>query len=163
MAIKKTTTTIQYPEFEHLFEGIEEEEVESEVKEQVKEHKFQVGDFVKVTKSATSNEDGWEDSWVEEMDEFVGKVWKVKNRYKHGVFSYNLSGWCFPEFVLEKVKTFQYEGSTWYYLTESDEFEPGDMVNATNSVYGWIENPSLTCSVAEWLSYRYTAARKVIV
>jgi hypothetical protein len=141
-------------------------EVLIELEEQVEpekpaEPKFKIGDYVKVTSKAESHSNGWEDEWVSEMDEYVGNVYMVKYARVDGVPEYLLGElWCFPEFVLEKVETFEYEGETYYYLTDQDWFEEGDIINAVKSDAGWVDMWG-EMNIKAWLAKGYRAARKV--
>lgn len=80
----------------------------------IKEHGVEIGSIVRVVRSAVDYEDGWNNSWEPEMDEFVGGEWVVASEdgeradYTEGagiplekedtVYLYR-----FPYFVLEVV------------------------------------------------------------
>src|SRR5271166_5223452 len=69
---------------------------------------FEVGDKVRVTRKATSHENGWENSWEPCMNDAVGKVGTVESVSTYGVrlkFSGINAGsrYQYPEFVLEKI------------------------------------------------------------
>lgn len=68
---------------------------------------FKPGDIVRVMRSARSHENGWCNSWVPDMDSWVGKLCRVVyTNGSVGVKCENLDGtdwWNFPSFVLEKV------------------------------------------------------------
>lgn len=68
---------------------------------------IKVGDYVRVVRKADSHEDGWNNGWVDDMDNWVGKVFKV-NYFNDSagvrlVNDYSLSR-SFPYFALEKVE-----------------------------------------------------------
>ena len=72
----------------------------------VKDNDVKAGDYVKITRKAQSFEDGWDNVWSSEMDEYVGKIVKVLRTDIPGEgISLSCSGSCyfFPYFVLEKV------------------------------------------------------------
>lgn len=70
---------------------------------------IEVGDEVKVLRPAEGHEDGWMNSWCDQMDEMVGEVFEVLSKdYGSG---FELSGlskhgrtFCFPYFVLEVIE-----------------------------------------------------------
>jgi len=80
----------------------------------IKEHEVTAGTIVRVVRSAIDYEDGWNNSWEPEMDEFVGNEYVVASEdderadYTEGagiplekedvVYQYH-----FPYFVLEVV------------------------------------------------------------
>lgn len=77
----------------------------------MKTPKFKVGDKVKVLRASTDKEyDLWGDSWVDEMDESIGKFLMIdyiycsdwQNEYEYCKYSLKESGYAYPEFVLEK-------------------------------------------------------------
>ena len=80
------------------------------IKEQekwIKENNIKIGDKVIVTRKAESYENGWNDPWIGEMDEFIGKeceiikyLYSISIEYKK--FKYN-----FPYFVLKKASVFK--------------------------------------------------------
>ena len=69
--------------------------------------KLKVGDVVKITRKAEDGENGWDNSWVEEMDVFVGKNGVVVDSPSdEGVKVFCLEAgdyYSFPEFVLKKI------------------------------------------------------------
>jgi hypothetical protein len=72
---------------------------------------IQVGDVVRVTRKAVTNENGWDDYWCTFMDLCIGKQYEViEDLGSHGFVlkgSSMLGGefdYCFPGFVLEKIE-----------------------------------------------------------
>ena len=74
--------------------------------------KFKVGDKVKVLRASTEEEhDLWGDSWVPEMYKSIGKILTIdyiysdEYREEYDCHKYSLEecGYCYPEFVLQKV------------------------------------------------------------
>ena len=72
--------------------------------------KFKVGDKVRVLRASTDEEyDLWGDSWVDEMNEAVGKVLTIdyiycsdyQEEYKYCKYSLVENGYAYPEFVLQ--------------------------------------------------------------
>ena len=72
----------------------------------IRDNNVKVGDYVKITRKAQDYENGWDNVWSSEMDEYVGKIVKVLRTdiYEEGI-SLSCSGTCyfFPYFVLKKV------------------------------------------------------------
>lgn len=68
---------------------------------------FNVGDKVKITRTAKNRENGWHNSWVPDMDKAVGKIGTIVNRDYYGV-QVNIPGvyghYYYPEFILERVE-----------------------------------------------------------
>jgi hypothetical protein len=64
---------------------------------------IEVGDIVKVLRTAKNNEMGWGEFWDKEMDSFVGGKHKVKAIYKTPECGITIEEWNFPFFVLELV------------------------------------------------------------
>lgn len=66
---------------------------------------LRVGDAVKVLRNAKDRESGWGDTWVPQMDKFVGEECIVKTiddnkiRLEHN----NGISWSFPFFILQKI------------------------------------------------------------
>lgn len=68
---------------------------------------LQVGDKVKVIRTAKDNEQGWDNTWVEEMDRKPYKIGTIKR--DKGVQGFEVSfgdmmDFDYPYFVLEKVE-----------------------------------------------------------
>lgn len=72
--------------------------------------KFKVGNKVRVLRASTDEEhDLWGDSWVEGMDENIGKVLTIdyiycdewQKEYEYCKCTMGESGFAYPEFVLE--------------------------------------------------------------
>jgi len=62
------------------------------------------GDTVKVLRKAKSYECGWDTSWTSGMNTWVGKTGEITEiDYQYGVKLNNQ--YCFPWFVLEKIKS----------------------------------------------------------
>jgi hypothetical protein len=67
---------------------------------------IKVGDTVKCLRIAKSEEMGWGDKWLDEMDESIGKNFRVVQDY--GVAGFRLDNKersNYPFFVLEKIKS----------------------------------------------------------
>ena len=62
-----------------------------------------IGDKVKVTRTAETNENGWNNSWTKPMDINVGKTLIIAHIDIYGI---HLKGTCYsyPFFVLEPIK-----------------------------------------------------------
>jgi hypothetical protein len=75
----------------------------------IKELGLKVGDYVKITHIVPSNDLGWKNAWVGEMDKYVGKVGKIVKIGIHGIDlkedgeSYNIT-YSFPAQVLQKTE-----------------------------------------------------------
>lgn len=72
----------------------------------MRKFKYKIGDKVRVTRIAASQENGWENSWPDIMDRCVGHVFEVTYVYgKSGIQldTKDMTGsmYGFPEFVLE--------------------------------------------------------------
>ena len=64
---------------------------------------FKEGDCVRVMRSAESNEMGWDNSWLEEMDEFIGQTGVIEGIGINGItISFDGYVFGFPAFVLER-------------------------------------------------------------
>lgn len=68
---------------------------------------FKTGDIVRITRKATSYEDGWDDVWTPEMDMLVRRIGEIifiddsiKVRFNDGA---TMPSYNFPYFILEKV------------------------------------------------------------
>lgn len=66
---------------------------------------LQEGDWVKITRAAKDNEYGWDASWTDDMDQYVGSIAKISmdvgNQYG---FKIDGAGrWSYPAHILEKV------------------------------------------------------------
>ena len=74
------------------------------------QEKFKVGDKVKIIRAAGCGENDWENAWVSEMDEYVGKVATVEVLCGMGGIGLRCEEidedgeFRFPYFVLEKVE-----------------------------------------------------------
>ena len=68
---------------------------------------LKVGDRVKVLRKCKSYKDGWGNTWESEMDSSIGNVYEIV--VDKGTFGFRLpldnDRYCFPYFVLEKIKT----------------------------------------------------------
>jgi hypothetical protein len=65
---------------------------------------LKVGDRVTINRSATTHELGW-NSWVKEMDAFVGNNYEVYSIRDNGLFLKDADWYCFPIFVLTKTES----------------------------------------------------------
>lgn len=69
---------------------------------------LKAGDKVRVLRIAKDEEDGWDNFWIEDMDEYVGKTGEIS--YDGGrtgfwvIMDQDDEEWGFPFFVLEKVE-----------------------------------------------------------
>ena len=63
---------------------------------------IKVGDFVKVLRKAKTNEMGWDNGWDEDMDQYVGQVFRVQYVGPYGI-GLEKTLYEFPFFVLERV------------------------------------------------------------
>jgi len=72
---------------------------------------LKIGDKVKVIKSADKNDNGWENTWVCEMDDMIDRYYKILNF--DGSYGVQLRdprhtrSFHFPYFVLEKDINFE--------------------------------------------------------
>lgn len=65
---------------------------------------FEPGTWVRITRAAESDERGWNNSWTEGMDEFVGRTFQVESDNGNRGVELNGCGlYQFPRFVLEQV------------------------------------------------------------
>lgn len=64
-----------------------------------------VGDQVRVLRTAEYGERGWLHAWVDRMNRAVGREFRVEDVYHHSGFELYVDGryYRFPYFVLEKV------------------------------------------------------------
>lgn len=77
----------------------------------IEENDLKVGDYVRVTRKAKSNEKEWSDSWSVYMDYYIGKTVRVDSigkEYGTIFLSLDNSLYNFPYFVLEKVENPKY-------------------------------------------------------
>jgi hypothetical protein len=78
--------------------------------EQHKASGFSEGDLVIVTRKSSNYENGWDNSWVNRMDDFVDRKCVITNDSGAKGFTLkyennnNYYGYDFPWFVLEKVE-----------------------------------------------------------
>ena len=72
---------------------------EERQKEWIENNNVKIGTLVTVIRDAQSGEDGWNDSWEDEMDEYVGKAARVTD--VDGVDIELDGNWGFPYYVLE--------------------------------------------------------------
>lgn len=110
---------------------------------------FNPGDIVRVTRRARSNKNGWRHSWVDDMDEWIGKTCRVVgDNGSAGIRCEKLDGsdfWHFPPFVLEKVS----DAKTTPLKSEFVPFETRVLVRDTNdaawrpAIYGYTAKKDL--------------------
>ena len=68
---------------------------------------FKIGDVVKITRIANDDENGWQSSWVDTMNNYVGQTLTI--RRDDGIYGFkckneaNNDDYDYPYFVLEKV------------------------------------------------------------
>ena len=77
----------------------------------IEDNDLKVGDYVRVTRKAKSNEKEWSDSWSVYMDYYIGKtvcVDSIGKEYGTIFLSLDNSLYNFPYFVLEKVENPKY-------------------------------------------------------
>ena len=70
---------------------------------------FKMGDKVRILRKARTHERGWQNSWIDEMSEFVGKIGRVvfvSKEFRHDV-EVRVQGdvWGYPDFVLQKIES----------------------------------------------------------
>lgn len=98
-------------------------------------NKFKVGDFVKVTRKSTIEEDENDinSRWIEPMDEYIGKTYEITAINQRG---YVLNDdWTFPECVLEKPETITFGNNAlpWIEYCKTTNKQPSS--NNMNFVY----------------------------
>ena len=125
--------------------------------EWVKENNVKVGTTVRVTRTAEDYEGGWDNTWVSDMDENVGKIGTVSREIEpsHGLLIDFGTGdrvkYCYPYFVLEVVNdTYvpikEFEKGNWYVCHDTyvpiKEFEKGKwyVCHAVNRPSSWNED-----------------------
>jgi hypothetical protein len=64
---------------------------------------FKVGDYVKVVSKAKEDQNGWANCWVEQMNNALGKIFKINYDFKINGFEVSKNGYSFPWFVLQKA------------------------------------------------------------
>ena len=90
---------------------------------------FEVGDTVKVTHKVPSNYNGWQNSWSDSMDVFIGREYKIDRIYETGIQLEYTDGYKFPIYSLELVRrkeparthTLSFTGTDGT-MTDGDEF-----------------------------------------
>lgn len=90
---------------------------------------FEVGDTVKVTHKVPSNYNGWQNSWSDSMDVFIGREYKIDRIYETGIQLEYTDNYKFPIYSLELVKrketlrthTLSFTGTDGT-MTDGDEF-----------------------------------------
>lgn len=69
---------------------------------------LQHGDLVKIIRKAETHEHGWGNAWIEEMDEYIGKSFRMDLAYASRTYAsgrgIRIEDFFFPYFVLEKIK-----------------------------------------------------------
>jgi len=78
------TTTKEYVEFEQMVN-------------------FQVGESVRVIRTARTYEGGWNNSWNSDMDAYIGNTYEVDSTGRPDGSGITLDMFRFPYFVLERV------------------------------------------------------------
>lgn len=69
------------------------------------EWKFKVGNKVKVKRAYNEATDPeWNDKWTDEMDDFIGNTYEIRECYPDGDCQLGSSSYFFPAFVLELVE-----------------------------------------------------------
>lgn len=120
----------------------------------IKKHDIKVGDKVKITKKAKSEENGWETVWVPAMTDAVGKIGKITlidtSETGNVGIMVNVEGYgdyWYPYFVLEKVE-------------DSFEFKFGAKVRGTGAINPRYEGKEgiLICYDDDDASYKYRVA-----
>lgn len=84
-----------------------EEPYEERAKKWIEKNNIKTRDYVKVTKKAESNEEGWNGIWYNEMNDCIGKALKVLAiNSLRGLISLDCDDtvYDFPYFVLEKAE-----------------------------------------------------------
>lgn len=65
---------------------------------------FKVGDYVRVTRSAESHENGWNNSWVWEMNKSIGETFRIHSieKHRHGI-RFEGKSFSYPFFILSPI------------------------------------------------------------
>jgi hypothetical protein len=90
---------------------------------------FEVGDIVRVTHKVPDNYNGWQNSWSDSMDSFIGREYKIIGIYETGFQLEYTDGYKFPIYSLELVRrkepicthTLSFTGTDGT-MTDGDEF-----------------------------------------
>jgi hypothetical protein len=90
---------------------------------------FEVGDIVRVTHKVPDNYNGWQNSWSDSMDNFIGNEYKIQGIFETGIQLEYTDGYKFPIYSLELVRrkepirthTLSFTGTDGT-MTDGDEF-----------------------------------------
>jgi len=90
---------------------------------------FEVGDIVRVTHKVPDNYNGWQNSWRDSMDSFIGREYKIQGIFETGIQLEYTDGYNFPIYSLELVRrkepirthTLSFTGTDGT-MTDGDEF-----------------------------------------
>jgi hypothetical protein len=90
---------------------------------------FEVGDTVRVTHKVPDNYNGWQNSWSDSMDNFIGNEYKIQGIFETGIQLEYTDGYKFPIYSLELVRrkepirthTLSFTGTDGT-MTDGDEF-----------------------------------------
>lgn len=70
----------------------------------IEENNVQPGDYVRITRSAINNENGWRNAWNSLMNGYVGEIHTISGISSTSNGSgIHINGFGFPYFVLEKI------------------------------------------------------------
>lgn len=94
------------------------------------------GDYVRVTRKAQDNEDGWVNKWVDEMDNFIDCVGTVKEIYSNSGIMVHFEGYddkdyYFPYFCMEKAGSLN-EVSRYYKVYIHDSISGNIVIKCKN-------------------------------
>ena len=79
--------------------------METEFIKWMKEDPLKVGDKVRITRSAKSHSEGWDNTWISNMNKYIGTETVVTNIYGgSGISLLNCEGYRFPSSVLERIR-----------------------------------------------------------
>lgn len=68
--------------------------------------KIQKGERVLISRKAFSNEEGWNNTWINDMNQYVDTIGMVEEiSGQSGIYIKHLDGkgWCYPYFILTFV------------------------------------------------------------
>lgn len=78
----------------------------------LRENDIHVDSLIRVTAKASSGQDGWKDSWIRDMDQFIGKSGKISRvRGSNGLIlkfkDFDNVSYAFPYFVLKPLEIWE--------------------------------------------------------
>ena len=96
---------------------------------------FEVGDTVRVTHKVPDNYNGWQNSWSDSMDVFIGREYKIQGIFETGIQLEHTDSYKFPIYSLELVKRKETVRTNTLCFTGTD----GTMTDGDEFVY--FDNP----------------------